>query len=62
MDDEQLNNKERAKYHIVIDEDTYQKLMQCKKEYLKHHPEADGKNITNKLITKQAFLHYLRTP
>ncbi len=59
---DQLNNKERGKYHIVLDEDTLCLMKQCKEEYLEHHPEDDGKNITNKHITKQAFLHYLRTP
>ncbi len=60
--DEQKNNKHRAKFHIVIDEETYELMMQCKSEYIKHHPEEDGREITNKLITKQSFLHYLRSP
>ncbi len=62
MVDDKLNNLDRAKHHIVLDEETFNLMKQCKEEYLKHHPEEDGKNITNKHITKQAYIHYLRTP
>ena len=62
MVDGKLNNIQRAKFHIVLDEETFNLMNECKEEFLKHHPEEDGKNITNKHITKQTYLHYLRTP
>ncbi len=62
MVNEQLNNKKRGKFHIVLDEDTFNLMKQCKLEYIKHHPEVDGKNITNKHITKQTYIHYLNSP
>lgn len=62
MVEQKLNNKERAKFHIVLDQDTFNLIEQCKEVYLKHHPEEEGRHLTNKHITKQAYLYYINTP
>ncbi len=36
--------------------------IQCIKEYLKHHPEMRGANITQNHILSQISEHYLKSP
>ena len=57
---EKLNNLARVKRHLVCDEETFELIMrECTKEYLKHHPEMLGCNITQNHILKQIARFYL---
>jgi len=60
MDNKKLNNLHRIKRHLVCDDETYQMItVDCRREYLKHHPEMLGSNITQKHILHQLAKFYL---
>ena len=56
-----VSNKCRVK--LTVSPETKEKLMNdCVKEFLIHHPELKGMNITEEFIEIQIIEHYLRAP
>ncbi len=59
MDKEKLNNSQRINRHLVCSQDVFDSITACKKEYLEHHPEMLGSNISQNHILKQISKFYL---
>ena len=48
--------------HILVDYEVYDMVMiECKKEFLEHHPEFVGMKITHNFIIRKLAEHYLRS-
>ena len=47
--------------HLSVDKETYELITKnCAEEFLKHHPEYHGSNITQKFILRQIAEYYLK--
>ena len=60
MINESLNNNHRLSRHLACSQEVYDMIIKdCKREYLEHHPEMLGANISQNHILKQISKFYL---
>lgn len=53
-------NKSRVK--LTISQETKDEVMSCIPDFLEHHPEMQGMNITENMIVKQLVKLWKRSP
>ena len=60
MGEEKLNNSHRVNRHLVCDNEVFERITKdCVREYLRHHPEMLGANITHHHILNQISKFYM---
>ena len=45
--------------YVALRPETFELIIKCKEEFLNHHPEYRGIELTNNKIINQAFVFYL---
>ena len=45
---------------VILNENVFDMIPQCKEEYLKHHPEMKEVPISNNKILFEVMKHYLK--
>tara|TARA_R100001530_G_scaffold129397_1_gene99697 strand:- start:1194 stop:1409 length:216 start_codon:yes stop_codon:yes gene_type:complete len=56
-----ISNKCRVKLTVTPETKSMLKN-ECIEEFMIHHPELKGMNITEEFMVRQVIEHYLRTP
>ena len=57
------SNDNKCRVKLTVSPETKRGIMtDCFKEFLEHHPELAGMNITEEFMVRQLKDHYLRTP
>lgn len=57
------SNGNKCRVKLTVSLETKSLLMhECVKEFMEHHPELKGMNMTEEFITRQIIEHYLNSP
>ena len=62
-DDPITNDYEKKiRVKLTVSPETKKLVMDCVPDFLHHHPELDGINVTENMIVKQLALFYKQSP
>lgn len=64
MKDEPIGNdhENKSRVKLTVSQETKDQVMSCIPDFLEHHPEMDGMNITENMIVKQLVKLWKRSP